>query len=47
MDFVFNFEGSKDEWPKEKAESVVERLKQAIDDEKLTWFVLRSGLFGS
>ena len=36
IDFVFNFEGSKDEWSKEKAETVVERLKQAIHDEKLT-----------
>lgn len=36
VEFVFNFEGSKDGWPKEKLESVVERLKQAINDEKLT-----------
>jgi hypothetical protein len=36
IDFVFNFEGSKDEWTQEKVESVVERLKQAIDDEKMT-----------
>ncbi|WP_082728980.1 phosphorylase family protein [Burkholderia sp. LA-2-3-30-S1-D2] len=34
--FVFNFEGSKDEWSDEKVESVVERLKQAIGDDKLT-----------
>jgi nucleoside phosphorylase len=36
VEFVFNFEGSKDEWPQEKVESVVERLKLAIGDEKLT-----------
>ena len=36
MEFVFNFEGSKKEWPKEKVDSVVERLKQAIGDETLT-----------
>lgn len=35
-EFVFNFAGSKDDWSKEKVEAVVERLKQAIDDEKLT-----------
>ncbi len=35
VEFVFNFEGSKDEWSEEKVEAVVERLKQAIDDEKL------------
>lgn len=36
IDIVFNFEGSKDEWSKEKVETVVKCLKQAIDDEKLT-----------
>lgn len=36
VEFVFNFEGSKDEWPQEKVDSVVERLKLAIGDEKLT-----------
>ena len=36
VEFVFNFEGSKDEWSEEKVESVVAHLKQAIDDEKLT-----------
>jgi nucleoside phosphorylase len=36
VEFVFNFEGSKDEWSPEKVETVVERLKQAIGDEKLT-----------
>jgi nucleoside phosphorylase len=36
VEFVFNFEGSKEEWPEEKVELIVERLKQAIDDEKLT-----------
>lgn len=36
VEFVFNFEGSKEEWTDEKVESVVERLKQAIDDEKLS-----------
>jgi hypothetical protein len=35
IEFVFNFEGSKDEWSKEKIESVVGRLKQVIDDDKL------------
>ena len=35
VEFVFNFEGSKDKWPEEKIESVVDRLKQAFDDEKL------------
>lgn len=34
--FVFNFAGSKDEWSDEKVENVVERLKQAIGDDKLT-----------
>jgi hypothetical protein len=36
IDFAFNFEGSKDEWTQEKVESIVERLKQAINDEKMT-----------
>lgn len=36
VEFVFNFDGAKDEWSDEKIESVVERLKIAIDDEKLT-----------
>ncbi len=36
VEFVFNFEGSKEEWSEEKVELVVERLKQAIGDEKLT-----------
>jgi nucleoside phosphorylase len=36
VEFVFNFEGSKGEWSDKKVESVVKRLKQAIDDEKLT-----------
>lgn len=36
VEFVFNFEGSKDTWPDEKVELVVDRLKKAIGDEKLT-----------
>ena len=36
VEFVFNFEGSKDEWSKEKIETVVEHLKQFIEDENLT-----------
>jgi len=36
IDFVFNFEGSKDEWSEEKIETVIEQLKQTLDDEKLT-----------
>lgn len=36
VEFAFNFEGSKDEWSNEKIETVVERLKHAIGDEKLT-----------
>ncbi|PQA79616.1 hypothetical protein C5F52_29375 [Limnohabitans sp. TS-CS-82] len=35
VEFVFNFEGSKDDWPDEKVNAVVERLKHAIDDEQL------------
>jgi len=35
VEFVFNFEGSKDEWSEKKIETVVEHLKQAIDDENL------------
>lgn len=35
VEFVFNFKGSKDDWPKEKVEAVVERLKQVINDERL------------
>jgi nucleoside phosphorylase len=36
VDFVFNFEGSKEEWSTEKIETVVEHLKRAIGDERLT-----------
>lgn len=35
LEFVFNFEGTKDEWSNEKIEAVVERLKQSINDENL------------
>jgi len=35
VEFVFNFEGSKDDWPEEKVNAVAERLKRAIDDEQL------------
>ena len=35
VEFVFNFEGSMEDWSKEKIDTVVERLKQALDDEKL------------
>jgi len=41
--FVFNFEGSKEDWPEEKVESVVERLKQALNDEKLTLIRIEAG----
>ncbi len=43
IDFVINFDGSKDEWSKEKVDTVVERLKQAIGDEKLTLVRIESG----
>lgn len=36
VEFVFNFNGSRDEWSDEKIENVVERFKKAIDDENLT-----------
>lgn len=35
VEFVFNFEGSKDEWSDEKVATVVEHLKQATGDERL------------
>lgn len=35
VEFVFNFEGSKDEWREEKVNAVVDRLRRAIGDEKL------------
>lgn len=35
VDFVFNFEGSKDDWPEEKVNAVAERIRRAIDDEQL------------
>ncbi len=44
MAVVFDFEGSKEEWPEEKVQSVIERLKQAFDDEKL---ILLDIIFGS
>jgi nucleoside phosphorylase len=43
VEFVFNFEGSKADWPKEKVESVIERLKQVINDEKLTLVRIEAG----
>lgn len=43
VEFVFNFKGSKEEWPQEKVESVVERLKQAIDDEQLALIRIEVG----
>ncbi len=43
VEFVFNFEGSKEEWSEEKIESVVERLKQAIGDEKLKLVRIEAG----
>lgn len=43
VEFVFNFEGSLDEWPQEKVDAVVERLKLAIDDEKLTLVRIDAG----
>jgi len=36
LELVFNFEGSKDEWPEEKIKTIVERFKRAIGDENLT-----------
>jgi len=36
VEFVFNFEGTKGEWGKHKIDMVVDRLKQVINDEKLT-----------
>jgi len=35
VEFVFNFPGSKDDWPQDKVDAVIEYLKQAIGDEKL------------
>lgn len=35
VEFVFNFEGSKDDWSEEKVQAVAEHLKRAIDDEQL------------
>ena len=43
VEFVFNFDGSKDEWSNEKIETVVERLKQAIGDENLTLIRIEVG----
>jgi nucleoside phosphorylase len=43
VEFVFNFSGSIDEWPKEKVDAVVERLKQAIGDEKLKLVCIEVG----
>jgi nucleoside phosphorylase len=43
VEFVFNFEGSKDEWSEEKVKSVVEHLKVAIGDEKLTLVRIEGG----
>ena len=36
VEVVFNFAGSKDEWSEETIELVVERLKRAIGDQRLT-----------
>lgn len=36
VDFVLNFDGSKDEWPEEKIECVVDRVRQMFCDEKLS-----------
>jgi len=36
IEFVFNFEGSKDDWSQEKVDGVVAQLKRAINDDKLT-----------
>jgi hypothetical protein len=43
VDFVFSFDGSKDEWSNEKVETVVALLRRAIDDEKLTVIRIESG----
>jgi nucleoside phosphorylase len=43
IEFVLNFLGSKEEWSEEKVDTVVERLKQAIDDEKLTLIRIEVG----
>ena len=36
VEFVFNFDGSKHDWTDAKIQGVVERLKEAIDDEQVT-----------
>ncbi|WP_299394347.1 hypothetical protein [Pelagibius sp.] len=36
IDFVFNFEGAKDEWSEEKVQAVIKRLKEATGDGNLT-----------
>jgi len=43
IDFVFNFEGSKDDWSEEKIATIIERLKQEIGDETLTLVRIDSG----
>jgi len=43
VEFVFNFEGSKEAWSEEKVKYVIERFKQALDDEKLTLVRIEGG----
>lgn len=43
IDFVFNFEGSKDQWTKEKVQTIVERLKQVIADNDLKLIRIEAG----
>ena len=43
VEFVFNFEGSENEWPQEKVDSVIERLKLAIGNENLALIGIEVG----
>jgi nucleoside phosphorylase len=43
VEFVFNFDGTMEAWPKETIEAVVERLKQAIGDENLKLIRIEGG----
>lgn len=43
VEFVFNFEGSEDEWSEEKIQTVVDLLKQKIGDENLNLVRIEAG----
>jgi nucleoside phosphorylase len=43
IEFVFNFEGSRDDWSNDKIQAVAERLRLAISDEDLTLIRVDSG----